>query len=109
MAEDCVHGMNPEWCAVCHKTDHSEVSTPGNYGYFEAGRSRVCSTRSPTSLGSFESPSALEAASLRTSSTRSPRGLAFRMAQCPRSVRRWRARRAAPGLWRYLGRAEMVT
>jgi hypothetical protein len=36
---ECVHGMNPEWCAVCQRRDHGEVSTPGNHGYFE-GRSK---------------------------------------------------------------------
>lgn len=34
MAEDCVHGMNPEWCAVCQKTDHGDAHASGNYGYF---------------------------------------------------------------------------
>jgi len=26
--------MNPEWCAVCRKTDHGDVHASGNYGYF---------------------------------------------------------------------------
>jgi hypothetical protein len=34
MAEDCIHGMNPDWCAVCQKTEHSDVSGPGSYNYF---------------------------------------------------------------------------
>ena len=34
MAEDCVHGMNPDWCAVCQKTDHGDIGAPGNYGYY---------------------------------------------------------------------------
>ena len=34
MAEDCVHGMNPDWCAVCQRTDHRDIGAPGNYGYY---------------------------------------------------------------------------
>lgn len=26
--------MNPEWCAVCQKTDHGVAHASGNYGYF---------------------------------------------------------------------------
>lgn len=34
MAEDCIHGMNPDWCAVCQKTDHGDIGAPRNYGYY---------------------------------------------------------------------------
>ena len=34
MAEDCVHGMNPDWCAVCQKMDHGDIGSPGSYGYY---------------------------------------------------------------------------
>jgi hypothetical protein len=34
MAEDCIHGMNPDWCAVCQKTDHGGIGAPRNYGYY---------------------------------------------------------------------------
>jgi len=34
MAEDCVHGMNPDWCAACQKTDHGDIGAPRNYGYY---------------------------------------------------------------------------
>jgi hypothetical protein len=34
MAEDCVHGMNPDWCAACQKAAQGAVGATGNYGYF---------------------------------------------------------------------------
>jgi len=26
--------MNPDWCAVCQKTDHGDIGGPGNHGYY---------------------------------------------------------------------------
>lgn len=34
MAEDCVHGMNPNWCAVYQKADHGDIDAPGNSRYY---------------------------------------------------------------------------